>query len=77
MKKLFTGLLMVLSFSAIAEPTVAASVEDAKVIVASKCVEGCLILSAEDVAELSAQIDMAMEQAYQAGLSESGKKVSF
>lgn len=74
MKKLIAGLLMALgsaalSLSAMAEPVVAEGIEDAKAVVAVKCVKACLIMDEEDVAVLSLQIQTEMEKAYKAGLA--------
>lgn len=48
--------------------SVGVSVESAQEIAKTKCVEGCLILSKEDLAKLNEQINEAMQEAFKQGL---------
>jgi len=68
LKTLLVGLTALSCFAAFAEPVVAEGVDAAKAAVEAKCAKACLIMDEEDVAKLSAQVDAAIQEAYQAGL---------
>lgn len=67
-KFLLLSLFACLPIIAQAQLVPAEGVEDAVKQATAKCVEGCLVLSPEDIAELQTRIDAAMQKAYEAGL---------
>ncbi len=67
-KTLLVGLTALSCLTALAEPVVAEGTAAAKAAAEVKCVKACLIMDEEDVAKLSAQVDAAIQEAYQAGL---------
>jgi hypothetical protein len=69
MKNLVLALALSLGLSvASAEIVPAESVKDAQVQAEAKCKEGCLVLSPAEITELEIAIQMAIQEAYQAGL---------
>lgn len=55
-------------FIAQAQLVPAEGIKDAVEQATAKCSLGCLILSPEDITELQARIDAALQKAYEAGL---------
>lgn len=66
-KTMLLSVALATSLAAYADPTVAQNPAEASSVAAEKCASGCLILSAEDVAILEAQVNAFAQRAYQEG----------
>jgi hypothetical protein len=62
------ALLSLLTFAAYSQITGSANIEEAKAAVEKKCINGCIVLSREDMATLEGQINEALQEAYKIGL---------
>ena len=66
-KMFLAALLLSLSSMTQAEPVKAATVAEATAVAVNKCMNGCIILSPEDVAQLEQNVQMFGQAAFQAG----------
>ena len=75
-KTLLTTVLLALSTAVSAEIVPAESVDEAKKQAELKCKEGCLVLAPAEIAAIEMNIQLALEEAYQAGLKSWSKHSS-
>ncbi len=68
MFKFLLSLTLLLALQARAEIVVSNSVKEAQLAAETKCKEQCIVLSPQDIAELEANIQAAVQEAYKAGL---------
>lgn len=77
MIKLVKLLLVGLGFSVVMGLSFAqeaGSVAEAKKLTETRCVQGCLVLSPQEIANIESNIKAAIQQAYEAGLRGWGKQ---